>query len=131
MRGDVEAATFPKGVHVITSRRGDRRAGPTAAGDPRGASISHPMAVSLHRGSFPRRAIGHRAWVAGHALSEFGFEVAASVHGQPVLARGLSFKQGEDLDDHTLLGGRGAPGAPAPIPRGPVQAVRRHRWQGS
>jgi 3-hydroxy-9,10-secoandrosta-1,3,5(10)-triene-9,17-dione monooxygenase reductase component len=130
MPGDVEARTFPKGVFVITSQWGDRRAGMTAAWVTRVSAVPAMMAVALHRGSATREIIGQSGWFVIHALPESelelarsfgrgsssgrdkfaGLDVAASSHGQPVLARAKSFLEcrvvrKEDVGDHQLIVG--------------------------
>lgn len=130
MPGDVEARTFPKCVYIITSQWGDRRAGMTAAWVTRVSAVPPMMAVALHRGSCTREVIGQSGWFVIHALPESelelaksfgrgssrardkfaGLDIAASAHGQPILARAMSFLEcevvrKEDVGDHELIVG--------------------------
>ena len=130
MPGDVEARTFPKGVYVITSQWGDRRAGMTAAWVTRVSAAPVMMVVAFHRGSYTLEVIGGSGWFVIHALPESelelarcfgrgssrsrdkfaGFDVAATSHGQPVLTKAMAFLEcqvvrSEDVGDHQLIVG--------------------------
>lgn len=126
--GDVEARRFPKGVYVVTSCAGDRRAGMTAAWVARVSGTPAMMAVALHPGSATGDAIRESGWFVIHALPESGVELARSfgrgssrrrdkfagrawtesANGQPILTDAIAYAecrvvQRHGTGDHELV----------------------------